>query len=111
MLVVMQERGLYPDLPIGPDVMLCWRGVPPSHVLSVAHALRAEGARVEVFPDSPKLGKQLQYANQAGARYAAIVGESEREAGTVTLKHLESGEQQSLPLAEAAREVAGETAS
>jgi histidyl-tRNA synthetase len=105
-LVVMGERGMYPELPMGPDVLLCWRDVDRTEVLKVAHALRAGGARVEVFPESPKLGKQMQYADQIAARYAAIVGEAERDAGTVTLKHLVSGEQTTVPIADAAAVVA-----
>ena len=48
----------------------------------------------------PKLKKQLQYASSAGggAEFAAIVGESELRDGTVTLKHLASGEQRTAAL-------------
>ncbi len=106
-LVVMGERGMYPaDLGLGPDVLVCWRSVGEADVLKVAHALRAGGARVEIFPEAPKLGKQLQYADSIAARFAAIVGESEIAEGTVTLKHLQSGDQQTVPLAEAAAIVA-----
>ena len=105
-LVVMGERGMYPDLGLGPDVLVCWRGVAEAEVLEVAHALRAGGARVEVFPEAPKLGKQLQYADAISARFAAIVGESEIADGTVTLKHLQSGDQQTVPVADAAAAVA-----
>ena len=39
-------------------------------------------------------------------RFAAIVGESEIADGTVTLKHLQSGDQQTVPVADAAAAVA-----
>jgi histidyl-tRNA synthetase len=75
--------------------MLCWLGVGRADVLRVAHRLRAQGLRVEVFPDDAKLGKQIQYADSPGVKapWAAIVGEAELRAGTVTLKHLGSGDQ------------------
>ncbi len=101
-LVVMAERGLFPDLQQGPEVMVCWRGVEMASVLRVAHALRARGLRVEVFPEPTKLGKQVQYADAPGvkAQWVAVVAERELADGTVTLKHLESGDQAVVPLAE-----------
>ena len=103
-LVVMAERDMYPALPIGPEVLLCWRGVSEQSVLEVAHTLRGQGLRVEVFPEPTKLGKQVQYADSPGvkARFAAIVGESELQAGQITLKHLASGDQATVRLHEAA---------
>ncbi len=102
-LVVMEERGMFPAVPTGPEVLLCWMGVPQAAVLSAAHKLRAQGLRVEVYPEEAKLGKQLQYADAPGVKapLAAILGEAEVAAGEVTLKHLGSGEQSRVPLADA----------
>jgi histidyl-tRNA synthetase len=99
-LVVMEERGMFPELHTGPDLMLCWLGVPQPAVLRVATQLRAAGLAVEVFPEEAKLGKQLQYADAEGvkARFAGILGDAELAAGELTIKHLASGRQQSLPL-------------
>lgn len=95
-LVVMEERGMFPSLSVGPDVMLCWLDVPRVEALRVAHALRRQGLKVEVYPEEAKLGKQLQYADAPGVKapLAAIVGKDELAAGNVTLKHLASGVQQ-----------------
>jgi histidyl-tRNA synthetase len=105
-VLVMGERGMYPELPLGPDVLVCWMGVLPVEALKVAHALRGAGLRAETYPDAAKLGKQLQHGDQIGARWAAIVGKDEHAAGTLTLKHLQSGEQRTVPLAEAAAAIA-----
>ncbi|MDW7731455.1 MAG: histidine--tRNA ligase [Methanolobus sp.] len=43
---------------------------------------------------------QLTYANHIGAHYTVIIGESEVEAGKVTLKNMDSGEQELLTLEE-----------
>ncbi len=106
-VAVMGERNMYPDLRLGPQVMLCSVEVDRGQVLGIAHALRAQGLRVEVYPDPAKLGKQLQYADRggAGAPFAAIVGESELAAGSVTLKHLASGDQSTIPVADVASTV------
>ena len=102
-LVVMEERGMFPALAVGPEILLCWMGVAPEKVIGVAHQLRAQGLRVEVFPEEAKLGKQLQYADAPGVKapLAAILGETELAAGELTLKHLGSGEQTRVAIAAA----------
>ena len=108
-LVVMAERDMFPDLKQGPDVMVCWRGIERADALKAAHAMRAQGLRVEVFPEPTKLGKQIQYADApgVGAAWVAVLGEREVSAGTVALKHLRSGDQSEVPLADAASVVNG----
>ncbi|WP_462271887.1 histidine--tRNA ligase [Methanohalophilus sp.] len=48
---------------------------------------------------------QLSHANNIGARYVVIVGKREMEAGRVTLKDMESGEQYQLTVEEASEHV------
>lgn len=102
-LVVMEERGMFPPLPIGPQLLLCWQGVAEGDVLSVAARLRQQGLRVEVYPEAAKLGKQLGYADLPGVRapFAAILGEDELRADQLTLKHLQSGRQERVAVAAA----------
>ena len=90
-LVVMQERGMFPAwLGTAPaDVMLSQ--IDPAAttaVLRLATALRKEGLRVLVFPDPDKLGKQIKYADGLGIPYVGILGGDEVTAGTVTIKNL-----------------------
>ena len=105
-ILVMTEREMYPDLGIGAELMLCWMNVDRHRLMGVATRLRAQGLRVEVFPDKAKLGKQLQYADAIGADFAAIVGESELDAGQVTLKYLAAGGQETVAIAETAAAMA-----
>jgi histidyl-tRNA synthetase len=106
-LLVMEERGMFPPLGIGPQVLLCRMAeVPPTAAIAVATALRAQGLRVEVFADAPAIGKQLNYANGLGAPFAAILGTAEVAAGTVALKDLRTGEQLAVPVASVGAEVA-----
>lgn len=60
--------------------------------LRVAAVLREAGVAVRPDGSVRKLGKQLESAAKAGARWAVIIGEEE----TVALKDLASGEQQSV---------------
>jgi len=60
--------------------------------LRLAAVLREAGVAVRPDGSVRKLGKQLESAAKAGARWAVIIGEEE----TVALKDLASGEQQSV---------------
>lgn len=103
-LLVMGERGMYPPLQAGPQIVLCSMGLPAEKVFSVAEALRAQGLRIEIYPEPAKLGKQLQYADGPGVKApcAGIIGEDELAQGTITLKALESGAQETIPVEEVA---------
>ncbi len=109
-LLVMEERGMFPPLGIAPQVLLCQLAdVPPAAVVRVATALRQQGLRVEVHADAAAIGKQLTYANTLGAPFAAILGPTELAAGTVALKHLAKGEQIACAVGDVGRHVAQRT--
>jgi len=61
--------------------------------LALSQRLRAAGFRVETQLEPRKLAKQLQYADRAGIRFAAIRGEDEAARGVVAVKDLRRGEQ------------------
>jgi histidyl-tRNA synthetase len=67
--------------------------------LRLAAELRARGIRVETYPEPDKLGKQMKYASAKRIPYAAILGGDEIARGEVTIKNLETGNQESLPRA------------
>lgn len=71
--------------------------------LALAGELRAGGLRVESVLEPSKLAKQFKYADRAGIRFVAVVGESERENGTVTIKDLRRQDQFVVARAEAAK--------
>ncbi|HET7636483.1 MAG TPA: histidine--tRNA ligase [Candidatus Limnocylindria bacterium] len=74
--------------------------------LRVASALRDAGLPVRPDGSSRKLGKQLESAAKAGARWAVIVGD-ELGRGAVVLRDLRVGEQRELPLGEVAAVIGG----
>jgi len=55
--------------------------------------LREADIPAQLYPDAAKIKKQMAYANSERIPYVAIIGESELEHGTVTLKDMLSGEQ------------------
>lgn len=55
--------------------------------------LRANGIKVELFPDAVKVGKQFTYADKRQIPFAVTTGETEIEQQKFGLKNLLSGEQ------------------
>jgi histidyl-tRNA synthetase len=67
----------------------------------LAAAARAAGLRSSVYLGaSGKLGRQLRWASDTGARWVLIYGRAEDEAGTVTVRDMRSGEQTAVRLDE-----------
>lgn len=66
------------------------------YVLPVSIALRGKGISTELYPDVCKLKKQFDYADRKGIPFLSICGEEEKENGTVQIKNLLTGEQQSF---------------
>jgi len=65
---------------------------------SIMHDLRQKGLRAEMDFTGRKLNKVMQYANQIGAKFVAVVGENELKAGEVDLKDMGSGKTLKAPL-------------
>jgi histidyl-tRNA synthetase len=61
--------------------------------LPIIAKARQAGIRTEIYPDSSKMKKQMQYANAKQIPFVAIVGETEMAEGKVMLKNMVSGEQ------------------
>ncbi|MBS2026855.1 MAG: histidine--tRNA ligase [Deltaproteobacteria bacterium] len=100
-LVVMEERNMFPALDAPAEVMVFRiEDATTAETLQTLHAVRAAGIAAELYPNVDKLGKQFQYATTRGARVAAFVGGQEKTAGTVALKQLQTQQQTSVPRAE-----------
>ncbi len=67
-----------------------------AHCLRLAAEARRAGIATEIYPDSTKMKKQMSYANALQVPFVALVGETEMAEGTVTLKNMQTGEQQSV---------------
>jgi histidyl-tRNA synthetase len=66
-----------------------------------AAAGRAAGLRASLYlGSSGKLGKQLKWASDNGARWAVIYGEQEHEAGVATVRDMRTGVQVQVPAAD-----------
>ena len=95
---VLNQLNLYPETTVsGTKVLFLNMGDAEADFCMEAIAqLRKSGVSAELYPDAAKMKKQMAYANALGVKYVAIVGGDELAAGKVTLKDMESDEQQLL---------------
>ena len=64
-----------------------------AYCLPIVAKARQNGTRTEIYPDSPKMKKQMSYANAKGLPFVALTGENEISEGKVMLKNMATGEQ------------------
>jgi histidyl-tRNA synthetase len=98
-LVVMTEREMFAANLSGAaaDVMVAiWNEESIGESMKLAHELRDQGLRVDLYPEADKLGKQFKYASARGLPFVAVIGDEERARGEVAVKDLRTGIQQSL---------------
>ncbi len=67
-----------------------------AYCLPIINKVRANGISAELYPDSAKMKKQMGYANAKQIPYVVLAGDNEISEGKVTLKNMETGEQQLL---------------
>ena len=103
-IVVMSERNMFPAAVAAGavDVMVTiWNEAARADAVRLAADLRRGGLRVDVYPEADKLGKQFKYAGSRGVPFVAIYGDDERLRGEVAIKGRRSGDQTSMPWADA----------
>ena len=98
--LLLEEVGKVPEstrpiavVPVGADVVL--------PMMKIAHDLRAAGLTVDMSY-AGNMAKRLKKANKINAIAAVIMGSDEQAQGIVTVRNLDSGEQQSVSLADLA---------
>lgn len=74
--------------------------------LCAVNELRSAGISAEIYPDSAKMKKQMEFANRRAIPYVAIIGSNELEQGVVTLKNMNTGEQNTVAIADIAAHIA-----
>lgn len=99
---VLNGLNLYPaELMTGSKVMFInFGGAEAAASLKAVKALRSAGIACELYPDAVKLKKQMAYANSSSIPYVAIIGETEAADGTLTLKNMVEGTQETLSIAQ-----------
>ncbi|MCX4300653.1 MAG: histidine--tRNA ligase [Alistipes sp.] len=65
-------------------------------VLPMLRDLRDAGVAAEIYPESGKMKKQMEYANRRAIPYVVIVGSEELASGAATVKNMQTGEQRQV---------------
>ncbi|GAA4128386.1 histidine--tRNA ligase [Actinomadura keratinilytica] len=82
-----------------------------AEIMGFAARLRDAGLRTEIYlASSRKLAKQLKWAADRRARFALIYGAADREAGVVTVRDMDTGDQSQVPPEELVAHLAGRCA-
>ena len=94
--LVLESYGLTPELRSNPaEIFLpTFDDSSKGETLQLAAELRAAGFRVEWYPQPIKLAKQFKYADRQGIPVSIVLGPDEIKSGNVTLKKMNTGEQE-----------------
>ncbi len=95
--LALRDEGIEPPSERALDVFVVGLGEAGRPMASeLVRLLRASGvSAAEAFGERP-LKAQLKMADRSGARFAAIVGDAEAKAGTVTLRDMAGGQQSTV---------------
>jgi histidyl-tRNA synthetase len=96
LILVLESIGSLPAPP-RPKVFVAYHGEAlREEAFAIVRHLRAEGIAVVTDVDARSLKSQLRQADKSGAEFVAVLGEDEIASGTVSLKHMDSGDQRSV---------------
>lgn len=92
---VMEELALFPpSLQVSTQVLFFNLGEEESKAaLGAMQRLRARGIRCEIYHETARFDKQFKYAEKKNIPYAALIGATELQERTCTIRNLTSGEQ------------------
>lgn len=98
--LVMEELDLFPkNIDIFTKVMFVNFGEKESlYCLTLLKELRDNNISAELYPSSVKIKKQMAYADNKGVQFVIMIGEDEIESDTLTIKNMNTGEQNNLTL-------------
>ncbi|MGI5976801.1 MAG: histidine--tRNA ligase [Candidatus Limivicinus sp.] len=102
---VLDEQGLLSDEIITSpcDVLVIPMTEDLGYAIEAATELRTAGLRTQLYGEKKKFKAKMNYANKISVPYAVIVGEDEIAQGLLSVKNMETGVQEKLSTADAAK--------
>jgi histidyl-tRNA synthetase len=104
LLLACDAEGVFPGPASAVDVWVI-DTTGGSQALALTHELRAGGVSADRGFDGRSMKSQFKSADRSGARMALVVGENEVAAGTVTLRDLRAGDQETVGRADVVEHV------
>lgn len=98
--LVLEALDLFPvSIGNGPKLFFVNFGTKEAlKAMSLVYRLRKKGISCELYPTAAKMQKQMKYAHNKGASYVALLGETELQEGTLIIKNMGSGIQNTYSL-------------
>lgn len=95
---VMTELDLFPEYVTNTTqyLFINFGADEQSYSMQIAAGLRKRNIACEVYPEAKAMKKQLKYANNRNIPFVILIGSDELNNGTVTVKNMGTGEQETL---------------
>ncbi len=105
--LALEELGLFPETVGNPLQLLLIAFDETTHrfAWTVLRKIRAAGITADLYPEPTKMKKQMKYANDRYVPWTLLIGENEMQTGKLSLKNMETGNQQALSLEEIIQEL------
>ena len=99
---VMEEQDIFPsqNQHITTVLFINFDKESQNFCLPLVQQMRQQGINTEIYPHAGKMKKQMTYANNKNIPYVIMAGSNEIASGKLTLKNMDSGEQQQLTIEE-----------
>ena len=75
------------------------------YCLNILKELRDSGISSELYPDSSKMKKQMNYVDKKGVEFVIMIGENELKSGKISVKEMSTGNQKETTVSEFIREI------
>jgi histidyl-tRNA synthetase len=95
---VLDELALFPDT-LRTTTQIIFLNLDPAAmdvVFGYIRQLRKSNIPAEFYMDKAKMDKQMKYADKRNIPFVAIIGESELQSHTITVKNMENGTQEQM---------------
>ncbi|HYG04047.1 MAG TPA: histidine--tRNA ligase [Chryseosolibacter sp.] len=98
----MEELKLFPsDAGLSSKALVCHLDSESfRYGLRVVAALRKAGIATEIYPETSKIKKQLDYANKKMIPFTIVIGSEEMQSGKLAIKNMVTGDQQKATINE-----------
>lgn len=98
-LLLLEAQGIDLASPNVPDLYIAPLGERArAAALKIAEDLISQDVSVSTDLMGKSVKAQMKYANRIGARYVAVIGDSELDAGVIRLKNMAQGEEKEIAL-------------
>lgn len=104
-LMLLDGEGIEIPKPAWYDVFVTYMGSNGNHAFALVQQLRKAGIKADMDHCGRSLKAQFKYANKTGAPLTAVIGDEEAANGTVKLKRMSDGTEQTVAAADAAEAV------